>query len=116
MVTDDDPGVGTDAAAAGSPAPPGSGAECWRRDPRWVHRLVPDHAMLAAVGGEVRTLGGLALAVWIVLDEPAGLSELVRRMADLWPEAAVDAGAVEDAVRKLVASGVVIPAGPPELR
>lgn len=91
-------------------------ATVWRRDPRWVHRLVPDHAILAAPGGEERTLGGLALGVWVVLDEPGTAGQVVDRMRDLWPEAAAEAGAdaaaIADAVVLLHDRGVVEPAGP----
>lgn len=89
-------------------------AGAWRREPRWVHRLVPDHVMLAAPGGEERTIGGLALVVWVVLDTPGTVAEVVDRARELWPDAPVDPAAVESAIALLHESGLVAPAGPGE--
>ena len=50
----------------------------WRRRPEWVHRVVMGDAMLAAPGGERRTLQGLAAAIWVVLDEPREKSAYLR--------------------------------------
>lgn len=70
----------------GSPGLPGSE---WSRIPRWLHRVAHDQAMLAAPGGDQRTLGGLAVVVWVVLDQPGTADELVDRIGELWPGADV---------------------------
>ena len=63
-----------------------SGVVMWRRRPEWVHRVVMGDAMLAAPGGERRTLQGLAAAIWVVLDEPLTVEE--RRTFGLRPTVA----------------------------
>ena len=68
----------------------------WRRRSEWVHRVVRGDAMLAAPGGERRTLQGLAAAVWAVLEEPMTVEQIVADLKDL--------GDVPDDVDALVRS------------
>ena len=65
--------------------------------------------MLAAPGGDQRTLGGLAVVVWVVLDQPGTADELVDRIGELWPDAHSGVGreSVVDALEMLEAKGVI---------
>jgi hypothetical protein len=73
--------------------------------------VIDGDTMLAAAGGEHRTLGGLATAVWVVLEKPADADGLIDRVTEWWPEASVDAAALDDALAQLAAHGVIEPAG-----
>lgn len=79
----------------------------WSRVPRWLHRVAHDQVMLAAPGGEQRTLGGLAAVVWIVLDEPGTTDELDDRIGEMWPDAFAGRGRVVEALEMLEAHGVL---------
>ena len=79
----------------------------WRRDERWVHRLVHDHVALMSVGGEQRTLGGLAVAVWLVLEQPGDTAEVHGRILELWPDQHLGITEVADTLELLVEHGVV---------
>jgi len=81
----------------------------WRRRREWVHRTVLGDAMLASVGGERRTLQGLAAAVWVVLDTPMTVDEIVGELA-LFGEVPDDLDAsVRSALELLAEHGVVEP-------
>lgn len=80
----------------------------WSRVPRWLHRVSRDQVMLAAPSGGQRTLGGLAVVVWVVLDEPGTADELVDRIGELWPDAEVGRGRVVEALELLEAKGVIV--------
>ncbi len=66
--------------------------------------------MLAAAGGAHRTLGGLATAVWVALDEPADAGELVDRITEWWPESSLDGAVLNDALAQMADHGVIEPA------
>lgn len=66
--------------------------------------------MLAAPGGEHRTLGGLATAVWVALDEPADVGELVNRITEWWPESSLDRAVLDDALAQMADHDVIEPA------
>jgi hypothetical protein len=91
----------------GGAGPSGEREVRWRRVPRWLHRVAHDQVMLAAPGGEQRTLEGLAMVVWIVLDEPGTVDELVDRISDLWPEAGVGRGRLVEALEVLERHDVI---------
>lgn len=66
--------------------------------------------MLAAAGGERRTLQGLAAAVWVVLDAPMTVDEVVEALADLGELPDDVEASVTSALELLVHHGVVVPA------
>lgn len=68
----------------------------WSRAPGWVDRVVGDDVLVKGRNGEDRTLGGLAAAVWIVLDEPGTPSQTAERIREAWPGPEVDDDTVED--------------------
>jgi hypothetical protein len=73
----------------------------------WDCRFLPTRVLMARPGGVRRTLEGLGLAVWVVLDEPGTVSEIVDRISSSLPEVKIDPTAVEDAVDALVAADVI---------
>ncbi len=81
----------------------------WGRVPRWLHRVAHDQVMLAAAGGDQRTLEGLAAVVWVVLDVPGTADQLVDRIGELWPDADADVGRerVVEALEMLETNGVI---------
>jgi hypothetical protein len=72
--------------------------------------VIDGDTMLAAAGGEHRTLGGLATVVWVALEEPADTGALSDRITEWWPESSVDAAALDDAIAQLATHGVIEPA------
>lgn len=70
-------------------------------------------AMLARLDGERRTLGGMATAVWVVLDEPGSTEDVVARLRQLGPEHQIDDTAVIEAL-EMLADADVITAGTPD--
>ncbi len=83
----------------------------WTRAPGWVHRVVPDKVLLAAAGGQERELGGMAAAVWVVLDVAATRSEIARRLGQAGDEIEAPSGAIDDALDHLIAAKLVQAAG-----
>ena len=79
----------------------------WQRRVEWVHRELSGRAMLARSDGERRTLGGLATAVWVVLDEPGSTAEVVVRLQELGPEQQIDEAAVLEALEMLADADVI---------
>jgi hypothetical protein len=71
--------------------------------------VVEGDAMLAAAGGEHRTLGGLATAVWVALDQPADADELVDRITEWWPESGLDRAVLDEALAQMADHGVIEP-------
>ncbi len=84
-----------------------SGVVMWARRPEWVHRVVMGDAMLAAPGGERRTLQGLAAAIWVVLDEPLTVEELTEELRDLADGVAPGLDTVEEGLQLMEDHGVV---------
>jgi len=84
-----------------------SGVVMWRRRPEWVHRVVMGDAMLAAPGGERRTLQGLAAAIWVVLDEPLTVEELTEDLRMLGDGTAPDPAVMVEALELMEHHGVV---------
>ncbi len=78
-----------------------------------MHRVLPGRALLARPDGERRTLGGLATAVWVVLDEPGSTADVVARLGQLGPEQSIDESAVLEALEMLADADVITlsPAG-----
>ena len=70
-------------------------------------------AMLARLDDERRTLGGLATAVWVVLDEPGSTEDVVARLRQLGPDQCIDEPAVLEALEMLADADVITlsPAG-----
>lgn len=63
--------------------------------------------MLARSDGERRTLGGLATAVWVVLDEPGSTTQVVARLHELGPDQEIDEVAVQEALEMLSRADVI---------
>jgi len=82
----------------------------YERQPSWVHRTVCGDVMLLR-GGEARTLQGLAAVVWIVLDEPATVDDVVTRIRDLSPDLPIDAAMVLEALGLLVEHDAIATVG-----
>lgn len=72
-----------------------------------MHREIAGRALLARSDGERRTLGGLATAVWVVLDEPGTTADVIARLRELAPEQQIEEQAVVDALEMLVNAEVV---------
>jgi hypothetical protein len=73
----------------------------WRRAGTEVLATLPDEA-------EVKRLGGSAAAVWVLLDEPRSVADLVRELGDAYdvrPEEILEP--VAGCVDELVAVGLV---------
>jgi len=81
----------------------------WTRRKDWVHREMAGRALLARSDGERRTLGGLATAVWVVLDEPGTTADVVARLHELAPDQQIDEPTVIEALEMLVGAEVVDP-------
>jgi len=79
----------------------------WTRRKDWVNREIAGRALLARPDGERRTLGGLATAVWVVLDEPGTTADVIARLNELAPDQQIEERAVVDAVEMLVDAEVV---------
>ena len=99
--------------AAGQGDGTGSPGSEWSRIPRWLHRVAHGQAMLAAPGGDQRTLGGLAVVVWVVLDQPGTADELVDRIGELWPGADVGREKVLESLAMLESHDVIRASRPP---
>lgn len=82
-------------------------ASMWTRQPEWVHRTVSGQGLLAHPDGRRRTLQGLAATVWMVLDEPAGDSEVLARLSSIDPTVELGLSTVTDALQMLADAGVV---------
>ena len=97
--------------ATGQAGPPPATTDelLWRRDPRWLHRLVPGSALLAAPGGHQRSLGGAAVAVWVVLEAPGTDREIAERVNSLWPENEISLPMVDQALHTMHEVGVIEP-------
>lgn len=72
--------------------------------------MIDGDTMLAAAGGEHRSLGGLATVVWVALEKPADVGGLIDRIAEWWPQSGVDEAALDDALAQLAEHGVIEPA------
>ncbi len=81
----------------------------WARRPEWVHRVLPGRALLARRDGERRTLGGLAVAVWVVLEEPGDLEEIIAELGELAPDGEVSRDDVASALEMLAQYDVITP-------
>lgn len=81
----------------------------WARRPEWVHRVLPGRALLARRDGERRTLGGLAVAVWVVLEEPGDLEEIMAELGELAPDGEVSRDDVASALEMLLEADVITP-------
>jgi len=79
----------------------------WSRTPGWVDRVVGDNVCVKGRLGEDRTLGGIAAAVWIVLEEPGTRVEVTDRIRESWPGSPVEDDTVAEALTLLQAHGVV---------
>lgn len=79
----------------------------WSRVPGWVDRVVGDNVFVRGRHGEDRTVGGLAAAVWMVLDEPGTQEEITSRIRESWPGSPVEHNIVDDALALLETHGVV---------
>ena len=86
---------------------PSGGAARWARRSEWVHRVVMGDAMLAAPGGERRTLQGLAAAIWVVLEEPLTVEELTEELRDLADGVQLAPHAIDEALRLMEDHGVL---------
>lgn len=84
-----------------------SGVVMWARRSEWVHRVVMGDAMLAAPGGERRTLQGLAAAIWVGLEEPLTVEELTDELRSLGDGTAPDPDTVAEALQLMEDHGVV---------
>lgn len=62
---------------------------------------------MARSGGDQRTIEGLALVVWVALDAPASVTDLVNRIAEAVPEARIERVSIERAIVELSAADVV---------
>ena len=91
-------------ATAGDPDPR------WCRATGWVHRTVGEHVIAKGRNGEDRTLGGLAAAVWIVLDSPADRTEILRRISEEWPGPALEPASLDEALILLAENGLLVEA------
>ena len=71
-------------------------------------RVARAQVRLAAHRGGQRSLGGMAVVVWVVLDEAGTADGRVDRIGELWPDAAVGRGRVVEALELLEAKGVIV--------
>lgn len=96
----------------GSADDPGTGGPDpdprWCRAAGWVHRTVGDHVIAKGRNGEDRTLGGLAAAVWIVLDTPATRAGVASRIAEEWPSPTVEPATLDEALTLLTENGLLV--------
>ena len=69
--------------------------------------MVMGDALLAAPGGEQRTLQGLAAAIWMVLDEPLTVEEQTGELRSLGDGAAPEPAVVVEALELMESHGVV---------
>lgn len=79
----------------------------WSRRTEWVYRVMAGRVLMARRDGEQRTLGGLATAVWVVLDEPATTTEVVDRLGELSAGETIEEQSVVDALEMLVGAEAI---------
>lgn len=79
----------------------------WYRVPGWTFRALGGRVLMARSGGDQRTIEGLALVVWVALDAPASVTDLVNRIAEAVPEARIERVSIERAIVELSAADVV---------
>lgn len=61
-------------------------------------------------GGEFKSIGGMATAVWTVLDAPASDEEIRALIADRWPDRPVDLSSTIETIEVLHAEALIEPA------
>lgn len=62
-----------------------NGADRWARVPRVLWRLAPDRVLVRPVGGDGLDLTGLAALIWVAVDEPRRLEELMEELVTIDP-------------------------------
>ncbi len=83
----------------------------WRRAHGWVHRVFPGRVVLAAPGERQRDLVGAASVLWVSLDEPATVAEIVERIDDALGVGAVDPAVLRAAMEGLAEAGLIVRCG-----
>ena len=77
----------------------------YRRAPQWLHRLGNHKIILLQRGSEPKEIRGIAVAVWLILEEPATLAQLSDEVAALSPD--VPASSLSEAL-DLMANQAII--------
>jgi hypothetical protein len=91
-----------------TPGPAAVGTARFQRVPAVVHRAIDGGVLLVDAGGESRRLVGSAGLVWIALDEPGTVADLLARLRDVWPDAgALTVAALADAVAFLAGESLL---------
>lgn len=79
----------------------------WGHTRGWTHRVVGEEVLLCDADGDVFTLEGASTPVFVVLESPGTVEQIVRRVAQRWPARPIDADAAAHATTLLVERGIV---------
>ena len=90
--------------ASSAPAPPGA----WSRTP-WHDAVEYDDELVLMIDARVHVLAGLGVLLWLALETPATVDDLLTQARELWGEHPEAAALVGDALALLAAEGLVRP-------
>lgn len=77
----------------------------YRRVPSWLHRLGSGKVILVRRGTEPKAIQGIAVAVWLVLEQPATLDQLAAELTDFAPDTPpID---LDETISLLVEQGII---------
>jgi len=79
----------------------------YRRAPQWLHRLGNHKIILLQRGSEPKEIRGIAVAIWLILEEPATLAQLSEEVAALSPVAT--SASLDEALELLVQQSIIEP-------
>jgi hypothetical protein len=82
------------------------GAGTWSREP-WLDAVEYDDELVLMVGDRVHVLAGLGVVMWLALETPSTLDELVAEVEALWGAHPQAATLVDDALTQLAAAGML---------
>ena len=69
---------------------------CYQRVPAWLHRLSAGKVILVRRGSDPKAIQGLAVTVWLLLENPTTEAHLREEIASLTAEAAPSPDSTED--------------------